>query len=79
MIDICINTNGDWKNLRNSVETRRQQAGMFSPNFEFFQFPRVIQLYINTEKMFIFFKIQYEAKKYKIIYFNRRNTGHFLF
>ena len=31
---------------RNCVETRRQQSGVFSLNFEFFQFPRVdIQLY----------------------------------
>ena len=47
-----INTSGIGK-TRNCVETRRPQGGVFSLNFEFFQFPRVlIKLYINTEKMF---------------------------
>ena len=44
-----INTSGNWKNEKlcgNCVE-------LFSHNFEFFQFSRLlILLYINTEKMF---------------------------
>ena len=32
-----------------------------------------------VNNIYIFFKIQYDEKKYKIIYFNRRTTGNFLF
>jgi hypothetical protein len=43
-----INTNGNWENeklcgkTRNCVETRRPKGGVFSHNFEFAQFPRVL-------------------------------------
>ena len=43
------------------METRCPQDGLFSLNFEFLEFPRVLMsLYVKTEKCFIFYDIARE-------------------
>jgi hypothetical protein len=64
-----INTSGNWENEKLCGNTTLG-AGVFSHNFEFSQFPRVLiyKLHINREKCFIFFyNIEIQRKKFSVL------------
>ena len=58
---------------RNCVETRRPQGGVFSLNFEFFQFPRVLIYLYGKNALYFFYNIT--QKKPKL--FQQMNNGKF--
>ena len=58
---------------RNCVETRRLQGGVFSLNFEFFQFPRVLIYLYGKNALYFFYNIT--QKKSKL--FQQMNNGKF--